>query len=177
MSDSLRPLQLQNASLPCPSLSLWVCSNSCPLRHWCHPTIWTSVASFSSCPQSFPTSVFSMSWLFSSSGQSIGASASASVLPMNIQGWFPFRIDWFHLRFFFSLQFYICLQGTHAPSSQHSNSEAPLILLLSPHHHTSVDHCKPWKAITRKWAEKKYEKRFIHSFNKWYWKPTMCKAI
>ena len=50
---------------------------------------------------------------------------------------------------------------------QHSNSEAPLILLLSPHHHTSVDHCNPWKAITRKWAGKRFEERFIHSFNKY----------
>ena len=110
----------------------------------------------------------------------------AKVLELQLQHQsFPwiFRVDFllgltgFILDFFFSLKFYICLQGTHAPSSQHSNSEAPLILLLSPHHHTSVDHCKPWKAITRKLAEKKYEKRFIHSFNKWYWKPTMCKAI
>ena len=72
---------------------LSVCSNSCPLSLWCHPTISSSVAPFSSCLQSFPESgSFSMSWLFASDGRSIGASPSASVLPispLNIQGWFP----------------------------------------------------------------------------------------
>ena len=82
--------ELQHARLPCLSLSPKVCSNSCPLNWWCHPTISSSVAPFSSCPQSFPASgSFPMSKLFASGGQSIGASASASVLPMNIQGWFP----------------------------------------------------------------------------------------
>ena len=76
--------------LPCPSPSPRACSNSCPLSLWCHPTISPSVVPFSSCLQSFPESEsFPMSWLFSSGGQSIGASASASVLPMDIQGWFP----------------------------------------------------------------------------------------
>ena len=69
---------------------LWVCSNSCPSSQWCHPTISSSVIPFSSCLQSFPTSgSFLMSWLFASGGQSIGAPTSASVLPMNIQDWFP----------------------------------------------------------------------------------------
>ena len=67
-----------------------VCSSSCSLSQWCHPTISSSVSPFSSCPQSFSTSgSFPKSQLFPSSGQSIGASASASVLPMSIQGWFP----------------------------------------------------------------------------------------
>ena len=66
------------------------CSNSCPLSQWCHATISSSVTHFSSCPQSFPASgSFLVSWLFASGGQSMGASAVASVLPMNIQGWFP----------------------------------------------------------------------------------------
>ena len=66
------------------------CSNSCPSSLWCHPTTSSSVTLFSSCLQSFPASQsFPMSWLFASGGQSIGASASASVLAMNIQGWFP----------------------------------------------------------------------------------------
>ena len=66
------------------------CSNSCPLSQWCHPTISSSVASFSSCLQSFPASrSFPMSWFFSSGGQSTETSTSASVLPINIQGWFP----------------------------------------------------------------------------------------
>ena len=88
--SSMWPRELQHARLPCLSLSPKVCSNSCPLNWWCHPTISSSVAPFSSCPQSFPASgSFPMSQLFASGGQSIGASASASVLPMNIQGWFP----------------------------------------------------------------------------------------
>ena len=88
MSDSLWPRGLQHARLPCPSPSPRACSNSCPLSWWCHPTISSSVVPFSSCLQSFPVSgSFLMSRLFTSGGQSIGA--SASVLPMNIQGWFP----------------------------------------------------------------------------------------
>ena len=75
---------------PCPSPSPEARSNSCPLHQWCHPTISSSVVPFSSCLQSFPASgSFAMSWLFVSGGQSIGASASASVLPMSTQGWFP----------------------------------------------------------------------------------------
>ena len=76
--------------LPCPSLSHGVCSDSCPLSLWRHPTISFSATLFSSYLQSFPASgSFLMSRLFTSGGQSIGSSASASVLPMNIQGWFP----------------------------------------------------------------------------------------
>ena len=87
---TLQPHGLQHTSLPCLSLSLRVCSNSCPLNQWCHPTISSSVIPFSSWLQSFSSSgSFPMSWLFASSSQSIGALASTSVLPMNIQGWFP----------------------------------------------------------------------------------------
>ena len=88
MSESLWPHGLQHARLPCPSLSPGVSSNSRPLSWWHHPTISSSAAPFSFCPQSFPASgSIPMSWLFASGGQSIGA--SASVLPINIQGWFP----------------------------------------------------------------------------------------
>ena len=88
VSDSLWPHGLQHARLPCPSLSTGVCSNSCPLSWWWYPTMSSSVIPFSSCLQSFPPSgSFPMSWLLASDGQSIGG--SASVLPMNIQGWFP----------------------------------------------------------------------------------------
>ena len=81
---------LQQARLPCPSLSPGVCSNSCSLSRWCYPTISSSAAPFSFCLHSFPASgSFPMSWLFTLSGRSIGASVSTSVLPMNIQGWFP----------------------------------------------------------------------------------------
>ena len=77
---------MQHPRLPCPSLSPKVCSNSCPLSRQCHPTISSSVAPFSSCLQSFPASgSFPMTWLFTSGGQTIGASVSVSVLPMNIQ--------------------------------------------------------------------------------------------
>ena len=94
MSDSLRPHGLQHTRLPCPSLFPRVCSNSGPVSWRCHPTISSSVTPFSSCPQSFPASgSFPRNRLFSSGGQSIGASASASVLPMNIQGWFPLGLS------------------------------------------------------------------------------------
>ena len=91
MSNSLRPRELQRARLPCPSPTPGACSNSC-IKSGCHPTFSSSVVPFSSCPQSFPASgSFLMSQFFASGGQSIGASASASVLPMNIQNWFPLR--------------------------------------------------------------------------------------
>ena len=90
MSESLWPHELQHTRLPCPSLYPRVCSNSCPLNQWCHPTIASSITLFCSCPLSSPASgSFPMSWLFKSDSQSIGASTSASILPMNIQGWFP----------------------------------------------------------------------------------------
>ena len=89
MSDSLWLHGLWHARPPCPSPTPRVYSNSCPLSQWCHPTISSSVVPFS-CPQSFPASgSFQMSQFFTSGGQSIGVSASASVLPMNIQDWFP----------------------------------------------------------------------------------------
>ena len=78
------------ARVLCPSSSPVACSNSCPLSQWCHPTISSSVIPFCSCLQSFPASrSFPLSQLFTSGGQSIGVSASTSVLPMNIQDWFP----------------------------------------------------------------------------------------
>ena len=90
VSDFLQPHRLQLVRLPCPSPSPRVCSNSCPLSQWYHPTISSFIIPFSSCPQSFPASgSFQMSQLFASGGQSIGVSVSASVLLVNIQGWFP----------------------------------------------------------------------------------------
>ena len=90
MSHSLQPYRLQHARLPCPWPTPRACSNSSPLSQWCHPAISSSVVPFSSCLQSFPASdLFKMSQFFASGGQSIGASVSASVLPMNIQDWFP----------------------------------------------------------------------------------------
>ena len=89
VSDSLRPHGLQHARPACPSPTPRVHSNSCPLSWWCHPTISSSVIPFSSCLQSFiPSGSFPVSRLFASGGQSIGASASASVLPKGIHSWF-----------------------------------------------------------------------------------------
>ena len=90
VSDSLRPHELQHTRPPCPSPTPGVHSNSSPSSRWCHPAISSSVIPFFSCPQSLPASgSFPISWLLESGGQSIGASASASVLPMNIQDRFP----------------------------------------------------------------------------------------
>ena len=101
MSNSLQPHGLQRAKLSCPSPPPKACSNSLmslwwviddiqPLSQWWHPTISSSVIPFSSCLQSFPASgSFQMSQFFTSGGQSIGTSASASILPMNIQDWSP----------------------------------------------------------------------------------------
>ena len=90
VSDSWQPHELQHTRPPCPSPTPWVHPNPCPLSRWCHPAISSSVVPFSSCPQSFPASgSFPMSKLFASAGQSIGVSASASVLPMNTQDWSP----------------------------------------------------------------------------------------
>ena len=90
VSNSLRPHGLQHARPSCPSRTPGVYSNSCPLRRWCHLTISSSVIPFSSCLQSFPAlGPFPVTWLFASSGQRIGASASTSVFPVNFQGWFP----------------------------------------------------------------------------------------
>ena len=90
MPNSLQAHGLQHARLPCPSPTPGACLNSYPLSRWCHPTISSSVVPFSSCLQSFPASGSSpVSWLFESVGPSIKASASAWVLPMNIQDWFP----------------------------------------------------------------------------------------
>ena len=100
VSDSLQPHGLQHARPPCPSPTPGVYSNSCPLSRWCHPTISSSVIPFSSRLQSFPASgSFPVSQFFPSGGQSTGVSASASVLPMNIQDWFPLGwTDWISSR-------------------------------------------------------------------------------
>ena len=92
MSDSLRPHESQHARPPCSSPTAGVHSDSCPSSQWCYPAISSSVIPFSSCPQSLPASgSFPMSQLFAGGGQSIGASALASVLPMNTQDWSPLR--------------------------------------------------------------------------------------
>ena len=115
VSDSSQLRGLQHTRLPCPSLSPRVCSNSCPLSRWCHRTISSSVTPFSY-PLSLPTSgSFPVSQLFTSHGQSIGASASASVLPMNIQEWFPLGLTGFYL---------LTIQGILKCLLQHHNTKA-----------------------------------------------------
>ena len=92
MCESLWPHGQQHTRLPCPSPTPTpgACSDSCPLSQWCHPIISSSVIFFSSCLQSFPASgSFQISWFFESGGPNIGVSASASILPMNIQDWLP----------------------------------------------------------------------------------------
>ena len=90
MSDSLRPHGLQHARFSCPLSTPGAYSNSCPSSQWCHPTISSTVFPFSFCLQSFPASgSFPVSQFFISGGQSVGTSATASILPMNIQDWFP----------------------------------------------------------------------------------------
>ena len=118
VSTFLRPHGLQHARLPCPTPTPRTCSNSRPVSQWCHPAILFSVVPFSSCLQSFPASgSFLMSWLFISGGQSIGASASASVLPMNIQDWLPLGIDWFDL----------AVQRTRSSLLQHHSWKASIL--------------------------------------------------
>ena len=119
MSDFLHPHELQHVRIPCPSLSPGVCANSCPLSQWSHPTISFSVTLFFSCPQSLPApGSFPTSWLFTSGGRSIGASASASVLPMNIQHWFPLR---------FTGLISLLSKGLSRVFFQHHNSEASVL--------------------------------------------------
>ena len=122
VSNSLSTHGLQHAKLPCPSLTRRTCSNSCPLSRWCYLTVSSSVAPYSFCFQSFPAlGCFEMNQLFTSGGQSIGVSASASVLPMYIQDW-SFRIDSFDL---------LAVQGTLESLLQHH------ILKASVLHHSA----------------------------------------
>ena len=112
ISDSATPWTEQHARLPCLSVSPGTCSASCPLSQWCHPTISSSFAPFSSCPRSFPASgSFPRSWLFTLGGQSIGT--SVSVLPMNTQGWFPLGLPGLMQTFFFFTFFLIMVYRGH----------------------------------------------------------------
>ena len=120
MSNSLWPHGLQHTRHACPSPSPRACSNSCPLSQWCHPTISSSVAPFSSCLQCFPRSgSFPMSQLFTPGGQSIGVLASASVPPMNSQDWFP--LGWT------GLTLILRVQGTLKSLLQHHSSKASIL--------------------------------------------------
>ena len=118
MSNPLQLHGVQHARPPCPSPSLEVCPSLCPLHQWCQPAISSSDALFYFCPQSFPESgAFPTSQLFASDDQNIGASASASVLPVNIQDWSPL-IDCFYL---------LAFQGTFRSLLQHHSSKASIL--------------------------------------------------
>ena len=140
---TLWPHGLQPSRLPCPSPTSTVNSNSCPSSQWCHPTISSSVIPFSSRLQSFPASgSFPMSQFFPSGGQSIGASASASVLPMNTQDW-SFRMDWLDL---------LAVQGTLKSLFQHHSSKAAIlwhsaffiVQVSHPYMTTGTNHSLDW---------------------------------
>ena len=120
MSDSLWPHEPQHTRPPCPSLTPGVYPNPCPSSGWCHRTISSSVVPFSSCPQSFPESgYFPMSQLFTSGGQSIGVSASTSVLPMNTQDWSP--LEWTG---------WISLQSKASPTPQFKSINSSVLRFL-----------------------------------------------
>ena len=119
MSNSLLSHEPQQARPPCPSSSPMGNPNPCPLSRWYHPSISSSEVPFSSCPQSFPaTRCFQMSQLFTSGCQSIGVSASKSVLPVNTQDWSPFRMNWLDL---------LAVQGTLKGLLQYHSSKASIL--------------------------------------------------
>ena len=122
MSSSLQPHGLQHVRLPCPSPTPGACSNSYLSSRWCHLAISSSVGPFSSCLHSFPASrSFPISQFFASGGQSIGVSASASVLPMKIQDWFPLQLTgWISLQ-----------SGTLKSLLQHHSSKASILWCLA----------------------------------------------
>ena len=137
MSDYLWPHELQHARLLCSSLSPCVYSNSCPLSQWCQPTISSSVAPVSSCPQSFSFSrSFPVSQLFASGSQNIGASVSAPALPMNIWGWLPLGLTGL-----ISLQSNGLSRVFTRPQFESINSLA-LSLLSGPTLTSLYDYCK-----------------------------------
>ena len=118
ISDILQPHELQHTRLPWPTLSPRVCSNACPLNRWCHPTILSSGVPFFSCPQSLPASGLPTSWVFASSGQSIGASCF-SIRPFkDYLGLISFRIDWFD---------FPAVQGTLYSLLQHQSLKASIL--------------------------------------------------
>ena len=119
ISDSSRPHELQQTRPPCPSPTPGIYPNSCPLSWWCYPIISSSVIPFSSCLQSFPASgSFQMSQFYASGGQNVGASASASVLPVEYSGLISFRIDWLDL---------LAVRGTLKNLFLHYSSKASIL--------------------------------------------------
>ena len=147
MFDSLWHHGLHNARPPCPSPTPRAYSNSCPSSWWCHPTISSSVVPFSSHPQSFPASgSFQMNKFFASSGQSIGVSASTSVLPMNIQDWFPLGwTSWISLLY---KGLKSILQHHSSKTSIHQPSAFFIVQLLHPKIYIYYFNCSPHISIS-----------------------------
>ena len=141
MSDSLQSHEPQHARPPCPSTTPRVHSNPCPLSRWCHPTISSSVVPFSSCPQSLPASgSFQMSQFSASGGQSIGVSASTSVLPMNTQDWSPLEwTDWISLLSRDSQEF--------SPTPQFKSINSSVLRKLVEVMEFQLSYFKSWKTI------------------------------
>ena len=155
VSDSLWPHGLQHTRLPCPSPTPEVHSNSCPLGRWCHPIISSSVIPFSSCLQSFPAwGSFPMNKFFPSSGQSIGVSASTSVLPMNIQDWLPLGwTSWISLQ---SKGFSRVFSNTTV--QKHQFFSTPRSLQSNSHIHT-------WLLETPKlWLDRPFQQSNVSAF-------------
>ena len=149
MSNSLRPRVLQHARPPCPSPTPIVYSNSCPLSWWCHSTISFSVIPFSFCLQSFPTSwSFPVSQFFTSRCQSIGVPVSASVLPMNIQAWFP--LGWTGWIFLLSKG----LSRVFSNTTIQNNNSSAFSFLYSPTLTSIHDHWKTIALTRRTWVGK-----------------------
>ena len=153
-------------STPGFSLCLWlspeVCSNSCSLSQWWHPTISSSVIPFSSCPQSFPESgSFPMSWLFASGGQSIAASASTSVLQMNIQDWFPLG---------FTGLIFLLSKGLSRvfPSTQYESINSLVLSLLNGPPLTSVHDYWKTIALTRRTFVRKVMSLFLNMLSRFF---------
>ena len=146
VSDSLWPHGRQHSRPPCPSVTPWVYSNSCPLSWWCHPTTSSSVIPFSSCLQSFPAlGSFQMSQFFALGGQSIGVSASTLVLPDEYSGLIFFRMDWLDLlavqglsRVFSSITF----KSINSPSIGDGKTIGGTCILSS-----TVHACEKWRLI------------------------------
>ena len=159
MSNSLQPHGLYYTWLPYPSLSPGVCWNSCLLSRWCHLTISSSVICFSSCLQSFTASgSFPMSQLFASGGQSIGASASASVLPMNIQGWFLLGLT--GLISFLSKRFSGVFSNIIVWKHQFFGSQ--------PSREIEAENHKTWKSAFLRWSRDHSLGVHVHTVNNFY---------
>ena len=170
MSNSLLLHGLQHASLPCPSPTPRAYLNSCPLSRWCHSTISSSVIPFSFCLQSFPASgSFPMSQFFASGDQSIGVSASASVLPMHIQEWFLLGwADWNFLAVQGTLKSLLQNHSSKASILRHSaffivqlshpymttgkKQEGSTMLSAVWRHNEKVAICRPSGVLTRTWS-------------------------